>query len=205
MSRRTVRGPRVPSGYQVGPGMWVQVRYQAWDEDGEPIVLGSDTLSYLHGLSSLLPRVEQGMEGASVGEIREFKLPPKDAFGKRDPRAQVEFAREEFPPEVKPGDHFEAESDSGELLVLRVLEVVEDAVIVDSNHPLAGQTIRFAVEVLDVRPATDSEVKQAEASLLGGQEAEPELIPVGRLLRGPTRRYEMGPQSEPTDPTGEET
>ena len=73
-------------------------------------------------------------------------------------------------------------------MLLQVLDVSEEGVLVDSNHPLAGQILRFEVEAREVRPASDSELEEAEQRLLS-QEAKPQpLITPESLLRGPTRR-----------------
>jgi FKBP-type peptidyl-prolyl cis-trans isomerase 2 len=79
------------------------------------------------------------------------------------------------------------------MVLLRVLEVTPDSVILDRNHPLAGQKVRFDVEVLEVRPAEESEISAAEAALSVEGPAEQSLIPAASLLRGGTRRYEKGP------------
>lgn len=125
-----------------------------------------------------------------------MSVPPEQAFGKRDPKAVLEVTREEFPEGVQPGDIFEADEEAAEgsgPVVLRVLEVTDDAVFLDRNHPLAGQSLRFELEVLEVRPATDSELAQAQAALAEPKPAEAPLIPVARLLLGGSQRYEKGP------------
>jgi FKBP-type peptidyl-prolyl cis-trans isomerase SlyD len=117
---------------------------------------------------------------------------PADAFGERDPKAVLEVLRDEFPEDVAEGDVFDAEEDEGgpvgSPVVLRVLEVTPDTVILDRNHPLAGQKVRFDVEALEVRPAEDSEILAAETALLDQEEPKEALIPVASLLRGGTRR-----------------
>ena len=64
----------------------------------------------------------------------------------RNPDAQVEVLRSEFPEDVAAGDCYEAEDEDGRPVLLQVLEVTDEGVLVDSNHPLAGQTLRFEVE-----------------------------------------------------------
>jgi FKBP-type peptidyl-prolyl cis-trans isomerase 2 len=81
-------------------------------------------------------------------------------------------------------------------VLLRVLEVTPETVILDRNHPLAGQKVRFDVEVLEVRPAEEAEILAAEAAVLADGAPEPVLIPVASLLRGGTRRYEKGPSGD---------
>jgi FKBP-type peptidyl-prolyl cis-trans isomerase SlyD len=96
-------------------------------------------------------------------------------------------AREEFPPDVSPGDRYELEREDGSEVVARILAVADDVVVVDLNHPLAGQRVRFEVEVLEARAATPEELQIAESQLLGEEEgaldASEGLIPVAGLLR----------------------
>ncbi len=79
------------------------------------------------------------------------------------------------------GDRFDAEGDDGRPVLLQVLEVTEEAVILDTNHPLAGQRLRFEIEVQEVRPATATELEEAEARLAAEPDL-PEESPVSRLI-----------------------
>jgi FKBP-type peptidyl-prolyl cis-trans isomerase SlyD len=191
--------------FQIGPAMWVRLRYAAFDEDGESVEDLEPELDYVHGYGALLPRLERALEGQRTGARVSVKLPPAEAFGRRREEAVLELARDEFPDDVAPGDRFDVEAADGNLLVLRVLDVTPDGVVADTNHPLAGQTVQFELEVLVVRPATDDEVRVAEAALEGDGPAEGPLIPVASLLRGGSRRYEQdaeapGADVDPDDP-----
>jgi FKBP-type peptidyl-prolyl cis-trans isomerase SlyD len=176
--------------------MWVRLKYQAYDEDGEPVEHARQEVEYVHGFGALLPQLESALDGQSAGAVRSVRLTPPEAFGIRHPERVVEFDKSEFPPEICAGDRFDAEGEDGNMVVLRVLEVLTDAVVVDLNHPLAGQNVRFELEVLGVRPASAEELELAEAALQAPGPADGSLISAERLLRGPSRRYEMGP-SEP--------
>ena len=174
--------------YQLGPGMWARLGYQVFDAEGELVETGDSELSCLIGFGVLFPALEEKLEGLAQGAARTVHLRPEQAFGLRNPEAQVEVDRSDFPDDVAAGDRYEAEDEDGRPVLLQVLDVTDEGVVVDSNHPLAGQTLRFEVEAREVRPATDSELEQAEARLLS-QEAEPEaLITPESLLRGPSRR-----------------
>jgi FKBP-type peptidyl-prolyl cis-trans isomerase 2 len=102
---------------------------------------------------------------------------------------------------VAPGDRYEAETPEGDTIVLRVLEVTDDAVVIDTNHPLADQTVRFELQVVAVRPASAAELRaaaerlEAENQAAEAGPAAPEtgvspLVPLRRLLEGGRRRYE---------------
>jgi FKBP-type peptidyl-prolyl cis-trans isomerase SlyD len=124
---------------------------------------GEAPVSYLHGYGQIVPGLERGVEGMSKGDVRSVVVSAVDGYGEYDPAAVVEIDRHDFPrPEdVVAGDEFVAESDDGESISMTVLEVRGDACVVDTNHPLAGEVLRFEVTVLDVRDATDTEIEQA--------------------------------------------
>jgi FKBP-type peptidyl-prolyl cis-trans isomerase 2 len=138
-------------------------------------------------------------------------LAPHEGFGERDPEALIEVDRADLPSHVAEGDQFDADRDDGSGMVfLKVLEVRDDVVVLDTNHPLAGQKVRLRVHVRSVRPASTEEM-EAAAEALTHAEADGEpgpavrsdgpLLPVERLLkRG--RENAAGPEggNEP-DPT----
>jgi FKBP-type peptidyl-prolyl cis-trans isomerase SlyD len=183
----------VRPGQQLGPGVWTRLRYRVFDAEGEALEAEAVETGCVFGYGVLLPALERALEGKTAGARCSVALNPKDAFGKRDPARCLEVERTEFPPDVAPGDRFDAEQDDGTPLVLQVLEVSENAVVLDLNHPLAGQRVRFEVQVLEARPATREELDLAEAALLdppeeaSGGPPEP-LIHPARLLRRGSRR-----------------
>ena len=179
-----------PSGFQIGPEMWVHLRVRLHDAEGEPVQAEPTETSFVFGYGALLPALEAGLEGLPEGAKRSLTLKPAEAFGERDPKATLEVLRDEFPEDVAAGDVFDAEDDDAPdgLVLLRVLEVTPETVILDRNHPLAGQKVRFDVEVLEVRPAEDTEISAAEAALTDEETPEESLIPAASLLRGPSRR-----------------
>jgi FKBP-type peptidyl-prolyl cis-trans isomerase SlyD len=171
--------------FQVGPDTHVTLRYRVLDGDGEPVEEQVQEVSLLFGCGQMLAAVEQGLAGSVVGARLNLKVPSRDAFGPRDPSAVVEIDRDEFPSDVAAGDRFEAEREDGNVLVLQILEVAEDHVVMDTNHPLAGQDLTFELEVLAVRPATDQELEAAAKSLLEGHEpVESGFVPASSLLKG---------------------
>lgn len=192
--RRKPEGPRVERGFQLGPGVWTRLRYSLFDAEGD-LVEGTPTeVGAVFGYGMLLPAVEAKLEGLGAGERKSFELSPADAYGPRDPRAEIEFDRAEFPPDIAEGERYEVERDDGTPLVLRVLAVNAEGVLVDLNHPLAGQKVRFEVEVLEARVATEDELALAEAALNEEPDGEPDpgsgpedgpggLVPAASLLR----------------------
>jgi FKBP-type peptidyl-prolyl cis-trans isomerase SlyD len=184
---------RQEASFQVGPEMWVRLRVMICDAEGEPVQAEPTETSFVFGFGAILPALEAGIEGLPQGAKKSISIKPQDAFGERDAKAVLEVLRDEFPEDVAEGDVFDAEEDEGDgpagtPVLLRVLEVKEDTVVLDRNHPLAGQKVRFDVEVLEVRPAEDSEISAAEAALEDHDVPKEALIPAASLLRGGTRR-----------------
>ena len=176
------------ASYQLSPGMWARLGYQVFDEEDAPVETGDSELCCLVGFGVLFPALEEKLEGLAQGKQRTVLLKPEQAFGLRSPEAQVEVDRSDFPDDVAAGDCYEAEDEDGRPVLLQVLDVTAEGVLVDSNHPLAGQTLRFEVEAREVRPATEQELEEAEQRILA-QEAEGQpLITPESLLRGPSRR-----------------
>lgn len=181
--------PQMPeSSYQLSPGMWARLGYQVFDEEDALVETGESELCCLIGYGVLFPALEEKLEGLPQGAQRTVLLRPEQAFGLRNPEAQVEVDRADFPDDVAAGDCYEAEDEDGRPVLLQVLNVSEEAVVVDSNHPLAGQTLRFEVQAREVRPATEEELEEAELRILS-EDPDPEpLITPESLLRGPSRR-----------------
>lgn len=177
------------TGYCVGPSMHVEMEYRVSDAEGEAVGADSEHLTAIFGMGQLLPAVEKHIDGMSVGDTKKIQLAARDAYGKRNPDAVLEVERSEFPEDAQPGDFFEVENADRGVLVLRILEVAEDAVLVDLNHPLAGQDLEVQIRILEVRPATQPELDQAIA--VANEPSDPPespLISPDSLLRGARRR-----------------
>jgi FKBP-type peptidyl-prolyl cis-trans isomerase SlyD len=141
-------------------------------EGGEPII-------YVHGYGMLVPGLERALTGLAVGDERDVIVSPEEGFGERDEELVLEIDRSEVPrPDaVTVGDELVAESPQGDEAVMRVVEVTEDAVVLDGNHPLAGETLRYSVIVREVRPATEEEIEEAASSF---DELEDEAAPASK-------------------------
>jgi FKBP-type peptidyl-prolyl cis-trans isomerase SlyD len=138
----------------------VSLSYVLYDADGGLIEKAQAPLVYLHGgYSGIFPLVEQALEGKAVGDICQVRLTPEDAFGEYDAeRVRVEV-RDRFPAEVAVGMQFQGESPAqGEVMIYTVTDIADGKVVVDGNHPLAGQTLNFECTVADVRAATQEEL-----------------------------------------------
>jgi len=153
----------------IGPDTLVTLSYVLFDEDGEAVdrATTSEPLSYIHGYAQILPGLERALEGMHAGDRREITVDADEAFGQHDDEGVFEVDKADFPDSehVTPGDEFVAQGPDGEAISMRVVEVLPDAFVVDTNHPLAGQTVRFEVEVSAVRAASEEEISRAQAEL----------------------------------------
>lgn len=165
---------------RVGPDTLVKLTYVLFDQDGNVAGEASteEPLTYVHGYAQIVPGLEKGVTGLAKGERRELIVDPEEAFGDPDDKAVLELDRADLPEQgrtLNVGDELIAEDDEDDQLLMRVVELRKDTVVVDTNHPLAGQTVRFEVQVADVRTATEEEIAEAEAEL----EARAEMMCCG--------------------------
>ena len=146
---------------QVAKDTVVALSYELFDVDGNLIEKTDAPIEYLHGgYDGIFPVVEQALDGKSVGESCRVRLEPDDAFGEYDAELVHVEPRDKFPNTVGVGMQFEGRSGTtDEMLIYTVTDIAEDKVVVDGNHPLAGQTLDFACTVSAVRSATDEEVR----------------------------------------------
>lgn len=176
-----------PAAYQVGPDTVVHFSYELFDEEGELVESSGDSeLSFLCGYGQLAPGMEAALLGLEPGDRKRIVLPPGEAFGKRDPDAIIEVDRGEFPEELDPGDEFQADTDDGGCVTLMVVDVDAERVVLDTNHPLAGQTIAIDVLVRAVRPALSQELEEAVELLESSGPGSSSLLPATGLLRRPS-------------------
>jgi FKBP-type peptidyl-prolyl cis-trans isomerase SlyD len=139
----------------------VSLTYRLFASDGRLIEETNEPISYLHGgYDSIFPRVESELNGKQAGYTCDVSLAPEDAFGEYDEELVRIESRKLFPPNLKVGMQFEGSSEeSGEARVYTVTDIAEDKVVVDGNHPLAGQSVVFSCVVTGVRAASSEEVQ----------------------------------------------
>jgi FKBP-type peptidyl-prolyl cis-trans isomerase SlyD len=127
--------------------------------------VGSEPLTYLQGRRQIVPGVERAVEGLEPGATLEIVVPPDEAYGDRDPAGVFVVPRGAFPPEeqVGPGMMFSAHRPDGKSLTFRVVEANDELVLVDTNHPLAGETLHISLLVHTVRSATQDELHRGKA------------------------------------------
>jgi FKBP-type peptidyl-prolyl cis-trans isomerase SlyD len=146
---------------QIAADKVVQIHYTLTNDEGEILDSseGQEPLAYLHGFGNIIPGLENALTGRVVGDKFQVTIPPEEAYGLRDDELVQAAPRGAFQgvPEVLPGMQFHAESPDGIQLVT-VIDVDGDNVILDGNHPMAGITLNFDVEVTEIRDATAEEL-----------------------------------------------
>lgn len=143
----------------IGADRAVSLQYTLSGSDGT--VIESGQIDYLHGYQNIIPGLESALEGAAVGANLQVEVPAELGYGERMEVEPQRVPRESFPPdmEIEPGMQFHARGPNGEALPVWVVGVEDGVVLIDPNHPLAGETLHFDVKILSVRAATAEEVQ----------------------------------------------
>lgn len=127
--------------------------------------VGQEPLTYLHGRRQIVPGVEKAIENLESGALLEVVVPPAEAYGQRDPAGVFVVPRASFPisEDVGPGMMFSASRPDGKSITFRVIEANDELVLVDTNHPLAGETLHISIQVHHVRAASSAELHTGQA------------------------------------------
>ena len=156
---------------QITPQTIVAFHYTLTDDAGQVIdsSTGREPLTYLHGSGQIVPGLERQMEGHIHGDKFTAQVSPEEGYGVPEAELMQQVPRSAFPgvTDIEPGMQFQGRSAQGEMSVT-VTKVEGDAVFVDGNHPLAGKTLNFDIEVADVRAATVEELAHGHAHGAGG-------------------------------------
>lgn len=139
---------------QAEHGDTVQVHYTGRLDDGSVFDSSreNEPLEFELGSGRVIPGFESAVEGMSVGESMEVELPPDEAYGERRDDLVMPVTRDQLPEDLDPevGDALEVQLGSGERTTATVVEADDSSVTLDLNHPLAGRTLNFEVELLDI-------------------------------------------------------
>lgn len=154
----------------IQPKSVVSLTYDLYtDQDGQEAFVekaGEDNpLVFLAGVGMMLPKFEENLSGLIAGDTYDFKLDAADAYGEIDKDAFADLPMDMFKEVEKPevGTVLPLQDNNGHEFQARVTEVTEEAVVVDLNHPMAGQPLHFIGKILNVRPATEDELSHGHA------------------------------------------
>jgi FKBP-type peptidyl-prolyl cis-trans isomerase SlyD len=161
---------------RIEPNSFVSLECSLRDEAGR-LIEGddsSDRVEYVHGYGMLVPGLEVALSGLQAGDQREIVVPPASGYGDRDEELVMEVDRTEFPDpdKVAEGDEFFLEFPDGDSQATRVVRVLPDSVVIDANHPLAGLTLHYFVNVRLVRAAAEEEIEKAARELAEAEDAD---------------------------------
>jgi FKBP-type peptidyl-prolyl cis-trans isomerase SlyD len=143
-------------------GKVVTLAFELRNARGESLEHEDAKLAYLHGgFGGIFPKVEEALEGTDVGHELAITLEPADAFGEYDAELLRVEPRERFPATLEIGMQFEGVPGdrADESQIYTVTDITDDAVVVDANHPLAGERLWFKCAVDEVRAATPEELQ----------------------------------------------
>ncbi len=146
----------------------VAIDYKLTDNEGTLIDSsdGKQPLTYLHGTGQIVPGLERALEGQSTGDQIQVVVDPEDAYGARRDSLLSEVSRSHFAEvdKLEVGMQFRVPTDKGNYHVVTVIDVTDEVVTIDGNHPLAGVTLNFDIAVRDVREASETEIQQGHAA-----------------------------------------
>jgi FKBP-type peptidyl-prolyl cis-trans isomerase SlyD len=158
----------------VADGKVVLIHYTLRNDAGDVLDTseGMQPLPYLQGVGNIVPGLERQMVGHAAGDSFECEVSPEEGYGERMGDGPQHLPRTDFPDDVpiQAGIQFWAETPEGEKFPIWVTGVEDDKVIVDQNHPLAGEVLHFAIDVVEVRDATDEETEHGHPHGADGTE-----------------------------------
>lgn len=155
----------MPEQQHITDGKVVTMQYALTNAQGVVVREASGTpVSYVHGAGALFARLEQALAGHAVGDIVTARLLPDDAFGKRNLELLQEVPLDDFPPgeAIQVGGKVTGHDESGEAVEFTVTDISDGIAHLDGNHPLAGQTLVFEVEIQAIRDASSEELTQGK-------------------------------------------
>ena len=146
---------------QIADQTVVSLQFTLTDDDGDVLDSSPDgePLVYLHGAGSIIPGLETALAGRVPGDAFQVTIAPEDGYGEHDPALLHVTTRAQFADAsgIEIGMQFQA-GDEDDVETVTVVAVEGDRITLDANHPLAGMTLHFEVEVVAVRAATAEEI-----------------------------------------------
>lgn len=156
---------------QIGNNSVVSLQYVLKNSEGITIDESSKErpLDYLHGHQNIIPGLESALENKIEGDSFDVAIDPENAYGPINPSLIQEVSRNQFQgvESLEVGMRFQANTDKGPIPV-EIKKINGDKVTMDGNHPLAGETLYFSIQVETIREATDEEIKQGHLTSSGG-------------------------------------
>lgn len=139
---------------QVKQGDTVRIHYTGTLTSGETFDSseGRDPLEFTVGSDQIIPGLDAAMPGMEVGEKKTVEVSADQAYGPVDPNARQAVPRADIPEDIPldPGTQLQVQTPQGQVMPVTVVEVTEEQVMLDANHPLAGKDLTFAIELVSI-------------------------------------------------------
>ncbi len=147
-------------------GKVAAIDYVLKNDEGEIVDQSTEDhpMYYLHGHGNLVPGLEKALAGKKVGDHVTVEVPPEEGYGRRVGKSQ-KMRRSEFPDDavIEKGARFVVRTREGKAIPIWITKIMGPTITVDHNHPMAGKTLHFDVDVLSIRDATDEELEHGHA------------------------------------------
>ena len=148
---------------QISKDLVASIHYTLKNADGEVLDTseGQEPLHYVHGAQNIVPGLEKELEGKTAGDKLTVVVDPIDGYGEYNAELIQELPKDMFAgvDTIEVGMEFQAQTPEGGMQIIEVKSIDGDKITVDGNHPMAGQTLHFDVEITDVREATKDELE----------------------------------------------
>ena len=143
---------------QVKSGDKVRVHYHGKLRNGETFDSseGREPLEFTVGSGQVIKGFDEGVKGMQTGDKRVVEIAVEDAYGEKEEGRVVEFPKEQFPEDLNPeiGMQLMMSDGQGHSIPVLVSEVKEESIILDANHPLAGEDLIFDIELIEIVPTS---------------------------------------------------
>ncbi len=137
---------------KINTGVQVRVHYTGAFDDGTEFdsSVGKQPLEFTCGESQVILGFEEAVTGMHVGEKKNFRVEPQQAYGEYDAQQQIVVERSMLPAdlELEEGGQLQIEMESGSPILVQIVDISAEKVTLDANHPLAGQALNFSIEVV---------------------------------------------------------
>ncbi len=148
---------------QIAENHVVSIDYTLKDDAGNVLDSsdGRGPLAFLYGKGMIIPGLEKALEAKKPGDSMEVTVQPDEGYGSYNEQAVGEVSKDNFQEEMEPkvGMQVQAQDPNGGVQMFTITDVKDETVVLDGNHPLAGQVLHFDVNIADVREATEEELE----------------------------------------------
>ncbi len=139
---------------QARPGDTVKIHYTGTLNDGTEFdsSSGRDPLEFTVGSGQVISGFDKAVEGMAVGDSKTVKIPPEEAYGPRHDQMVQDVPKHALPDDLEPaeGMALQARGQDGQVINLTITAVGDDSITVDGNHPLAGKSLNFDIQLVDI-------------------------------------------------------